>query len=389
MVRASIRSTPDEDLQYRRQEVKANGKTMITPIKSINPANTHQPASGGGVKYIHEGYAGLTEEKLKACATGGDKDFTYRINRIVRQFQNPNNSMYFLILEIKSQSLPSPKEIEFVADLAYACSDMTPLPMLSNFVHRITNHVSNSKSRSPSENKFKLVKQYITDTIETIDQLNHKPTMGYIPDYKYYFDELIKLYVKHDINVFYFDAHLSNPLTLQTSLRALTRTLARHEILEDSFIHMINPGIGRAPKGSSAIPAKDVLGFGFGIDGLGEVHMRRRFNYAMREAMAENPDNRHKLFDKEKYKYLKISKESEIRKFYPKDSSIDMSEFLRPASDKSAQKAFNAEQLALEGKRLQYNLAHSSPLVRYLKGKAGVTEGDMRALKSSKVRHGK
>ena len=45
MAEAKIRSTPDEELQYRSQEVKANNKTVVTPIKSIDASKIHPTVS--------------------------------------------------------------------------------------------------------------------------------------------------------------------------------------------------------------------------------------------------------------------------------------------------------------------------------------------------------
>lgn len=386
MTRATIRSKTDEDLQYRRLEVRANGKAMTTPIKSLSPKPHKSFVSNDDAQYINEAYAGLTERALQNCATGGDQQFVRRIARTMNSFKNTGAAMRLLILEIKGASLPKPKETEFVADLAYTYSDMTPIPMLSNFVDRITTLDENNRSRYPSDTKFEKVKAYLKYTIETIDQLNNKPIMGHIPDYKYYFDDLVKLYVDSGINTFYFNAHSSNPMTLQVSLRSLTRTLAAHGVLDECFIHMINPGIGGAPKDSSVIPAKDVLGFGFGIDGLGENHMPR---YAPREKQKDAAERKLKLFDKEKYEYLKTSAPSDIEKFRPPDSSVGASEFVQDMTDPDLRKSFNTEQLALEGARLQDNLARSTPMLRYLEGKSSVTQGDIRALKMSKIRQSK
>ena len=72
MVEAKIRSTPDEDLQYRSQEVKANNKTIVTPTKTIDPAKIHPELSISSfhhvnkkIKYINELYARSSKQKIK------------------------------------------------------------------------------------------------------------------------------------------------------------------------------------------------------------------------------------------------------------------------------------------------------------------------------------
>jgi len=297
-----------------------------------------------------------------------------------------------LFLEYKDESLPTQKEIEYMTDQAYVYSDVTPLPMLSNFVERITNVTIKAKRKvyTPNDSKFIKVKKYLNDAVETIEQLNSKPIMGYVPDYRYYFDELIKTYADKGINTFYFDAHRSNPITLQGPLRAFMRELNKQGILEKSFIHLINPGIGRAIKDSSLIPAKDILGFGFGIDSLGDSHMRPVLNKQVLENMRKNPDNRSRLFSKKSYGYIKTLEKDEIQEFYPNDSGIDVSEFLISGKpDSKIQNAFNVEQLALESTNLRNQINQSKSILKYIDKKSSIREEDIKILKRAKIKQKK
>ena len=246
-------------------------------------------------------------------------------------------------------------------------------------------HVANEELLD--KDTFESVQKFITEAIETIEQLNNKPIMGYIPDYRYYFEELVKLYTDKGINTFYFDAHLSNPITLQGSLRALMRELNKVGSLEKSFVHMLNPGYGRGIKDSSIIPAKDILGFGLGIDSLGERHMRRIFNRQVLENMRKNPDNRSRLFNKNSYGYLKTSDKDEIKNFYPNDSGIDIENFLTTTKpDAKIQNAFNVEQLSLEGIELRDKVKASETVLNYLNEKSDVREDDIKILKRAKIK---
>ena len=324
--------------------------------------------------------------------TGSDRSLIYHLNGIQKKFRNPAEELQICFLEYKDESLPTQKEIEYMTDQAYVYSDITPLPMLSNFVDRITNVTvkANRKVHAPNDSKFHKVERYLKDSIETIGQLNNKPIMGYVPDFRYYFDKLIKIYADSGINTFYFDAHLSNPITLQGSLRAFMRELSKHGILEKSFIHLANPGIGRGIKDSSFIPAKDILGFGFGIDSLGVKHMRLVLNRTVLENMKKNPDNRSRLFSKKSYGYIKTSEKSEIEGFYPNDSGIDVSEFLISGKpDSKIQNAFNVEQLALESGNLRSYISQSRSILDYIDKKPNVREDDVKILKRAKIRQRK
>lgn len=393
MVEARIKSTPDEDLQYRSQEVRANNKTIVTPIKALDPGRISRSISiNKKAECISELYAGLSSKKILDHMTGSDSSLVYDLNRKQRRFQNPVNGLQLCFLEFKDEGLPKQKEIEYMTDQAYVFSDITPLPMLYDFIGRVTNTTTraNRKIHSPNRAKFERIKKYLGDAIETIEQLNTKPIMGYIPNYRYFFDELVKLYVDHGINTFYFDAHLSNPITLHAPLRAFLRELSKNGALEGSFIHMINPGYGRGIKDSTVIPAKDILGFGLGVDSLGEVHMRPVFNPQVIENMKKNPDNRSRLFDKDTYGYLKTSDKKEIKEFYPNDSGVGVASFLVSGKpDPKIQNAFNAEQIALESMHVRNNLLKAKPILKYLDKKSNVMQGDVKILKRAKIKPGR
>ena len=259
--------------------------------------------------------------------------------------------------------------------------------MLSNIKKRIldTYMEDGTPKDRISPAKFDIFKNYLDNSIETIEQLNHKPIMGYVPDSKYYFKDLVRLYADKGVNTFYFDAHPANPITLQSSLRAFMRALNEYNILEKSFIYMINSGYGRIKRNSNVIPAKNILGFGFGIDGLGERH--QALHPKAVENMRNEPDNRARLFNKETYGYLVTSDRNEIREFYPNDSGIDVSHLITSDEpDRKIQNSFNMEQLALESMHLQERIANFDPMLQYLTTKSNVKKEDVQILKRAKIR---
>ena len=369
--------------------MRVRGKTAVTPIKSVDP--TRLPSGshlGRKAPCINEMYAGVTKSRLSASIEEGDRTLERRLDAAQRRFRDPESEIQLCFLEYKDGPLPTRGEVEFMTDVAHGHSDITPLPMLSGFADRVSNvTVADGKRRqTPSAEKLGRVARYLSDSIETIEQLNDKPIMGYVPDYRLYFGELVELYADKGINTFYFDAHQSNPLTLKSSLRAFMRALNRRGLLESSLIHMINPGPGRTIRDGSVIPARDILGFGLGIDSLGEKHMQMRLSAKAIENMRKNPDNRSRLFDKESYGYLKTDNKGDIEKFYPRDSSVDKNEFLSDGKpDNKVQNAFNAEQLALEGARLRDRLASSEPMLEYVSNKGNVSKVDIKVLEQAKV----
>lgn len=390
-MRARIRSTPAEDLQYRRQEVTVGSKTVVAPVKSVDPTKlSPRAAASESAECMNEMYRGLTGEAMSRCILGDDRRPMYDLNRARRLFRRRDDRVELCFLEMKTESIPTQKEIEFATDLAYVYSDITPLPMLSNFVDRVTDVAMEGRRavRTPSHAKFEEVEEYLRRAVDTIMQLNSKPIMGYVPNYRLCFGELVKMYVDRGINAFYFDARGSAPVALQASLRAFLRELSRLDALEDSLVHMINPGTGRAPGGSATAPARDVLGFGLGIDSLGDRHMQISMSPKAAEAMRRRQDGRYRLFDKSKYSYLLTSDASAVRSFYPDDSGISVGELLArgQTADRKFQNSFNSEQLALEAVRLGERLAGSEPMLPYLAGKSGVKEDDIKILKHARVR---
>lgn len=387
MAKAKIRSTLDEELQYRSQNVVVGNKTMVTPIKAIDPAKMDPTSNiNTAVKCVNELYALVSAKNVQECLISSTSNLISRLNQRQRLLRN-TKEIQLCLLEFKEKQFPTQKDIEVMTDTAYVFSDITPLPMLSNIKQKIhdVHRKDDNVEYSLNPTKFEKFKKYLTDSIETVEQLNHKPMMGYIPDSRYYFDDIVSLYAKKGINMFYFDAHLSNPITLQAPLRALMRELNNYGILEESFIHMINPAYGRGVKNNDMIPAKDILGFGFGIDGLGERHQGP--NPRIFEQIKSAPDTRPRLFDKRTYGYVMTSEQAIITSFYPDDSRVDVSKFLVPGKpDKKTQDSFNTEQLALESMHLRDMIDNLDSMLQYVEAKSNVTEQDVKSLKRAKIR---
>ena len=390
MTQATIKSTPDEDLQYRSQRVRANNKEIVTPIKAIDQSKIDAGVTlSRNVSGLTEIYFGLTKNKIVNHLQGKDHSLDYSLNAITKKIKNPDKEIKLSFFEYKDDDFPSIKEIGYMVDQAYVYSDITPIPMLSNFTERVSTVTTiNGKQKfTPNDSKFEKFLAYLDNAIQIIEQRNNKPIMGYIPDYRYGFPELLDFYVKKGINTFYYDAHGSSPLTVQGTLRTLLRELNVQETLENCFVHMINPNYGRAAKDSSYVPAKDILGFGVGIDSLGEKHIPLRINKQIAEAMKKNPDNRARLFDKNSYGYLKTSDPKLIDQFYPNDSGIDIDYFktgTKPSS--KIQNSFNMEQLALESIKLKDIISKSQNILKYIEKKKNIKEEDLKILKKFKIK---
>lgn len=395
MTSAKIKSNPDSELQYRQQIIEANHKTLITPIKAVDHAKLATDVGiSRRVSGLNEFYSGLTHDKIYKHLQNVESTLDYSLNSFRRKIRNLESELQLCFFEYKDEGYPDSKEIAFMADQAYVYSDITPIPILSDFKDRVSNISvkKNSKGKdvkeySPSESKFNRFLKYLSDVIETIEQKNNKPIMGYVPNYRLFFKELIEFYVKKGINTFYFDADGSSPMTIQSTLHNLLRELNAQETLESSFIHMINHNYGKAYKDNPIIPAKDILGFGLGIDSLGEKHIQLKLTKELAEKMKKNPDNRSRLFNKKSYGYIKTSDAKTIREFYPNDSGIDIELFLSKTKPPSTiQNAFNTEQLALEAIHLKERIGESQPILQYVEKKQYLKQEDLKVLKKFKFK---
>ena len=384
MAEAVIRSVPDPETMHRSQDVRANGKSVRTPVVALD-YNKVDPSVdfGGRAGYIHEMYLGISRKRILDNINGAKRDVRYALNSYTRRFRNPSN-LRLCFLKYLGPGFPRSREVDFLAGLSHANSDITPIPMVSDFLRKTTDAVGNNKFGPPSERGLAAGKKYITDAIGAISRYGRKPIMGYLPDYGPYLAHLVELYRDAGINAFYFDAAMANPMTVRNTIGAIMGELEARGILERSFIHMINANYGRGER-DWMIPAKSVLGFGLGIDGLGEAHMpprRLREVYTRAAGRPAAP----RLFLKDRYAYYRFPGRAGAD-LYPADSSVDMERFMtRGRADRMAENAFNVEQLALECSRLGAVIRGPESTAGYLGGKKYLEPKDLGALRRDRAR---
>lgn len=365
MAKVKIRTIPDPYTMHRSQEIQVNGKSVRTPVKTIDYDKVLSSMSlKGGVGSVNEMYQKISKSRLSDHIKDEKSGMSDVLKSVTRKFKRRSDiQLYFVNYD--GTGFPSSTELESLIDISCMTSDIVPIPIISDFLGKTTD--TSKKSQTPNKRKFAVGVRYLSKTIEMINQHNHKPIMGYIPDYMPYIPRLVDLYCNAGINTFYFDAHGSNPITIKTTLRLLTRNLNRCGILDKSFIHIVNASYGRGEK-SGLIPAKNVLGFGLGMDSLGDNHIFWPFPRKTRKQL-DNSVRLPKLFIKDHYAYYKFSG-LERADLYPHDSSVDMEKFMtRGNASTKTVNTFNVEQLALESKRLARIIRSSESIVEYLENK--------------------
>ncbi len=368
----------DPNSLYKTQKIKfISDKSILTPTKTI-PLDKLSVASplNDKAKQLNEIFKRFSAKQIKEADEDSDK------YKEIESFFNKQKSKIkpetatFCFLDFSEPRLPKNDEIEFLTDLAYCNSDITTLPTISKF---------NDSKNSPMS--YEDYKKYLEKAIESVEQLNHKPIMGIIPKLaRKNVPNLLEFYQSKGINTFALDLEGSNPISSRMSIFKVLKTLNKMKILDSCYIHGHNVGI-RVNKVKDIIPAKDVLGFGVGLNSIGEKRTEFKPNPAFLSLIKTNPLNKFRLFNKEDYGYWKAISASDLEKVYPSDSSVPISAFkiaFKNANQfSSIQKVFNFEQLALESHHVKEIIAEdANKTLNYIKKKKDIDPNDVKVLES-------
>lgn len=327
-------------------------------------------------KQLNEIFKRFNAEQIKEA----DED-TDKYKEIESFFNNQKNKIKqdtatFCFLDFCEQRIPTDNEIEFLTEIAYCNSDITTIPMVGHF--------SDSKD---SPIAYQDYKKYIEKAIESIEQLNHKPIMGIVPrlSRKNILD-LLNFYQSKGITAYALDLEGSNPISARMSIFKVLKAMNKIKILEKSYIHGHNVGM-RVNKTTDIIPAKDILGFGLGLDSIGEKRTEFKPNRVFLTFIKTNPLNKFRLFNKKDYGYWKSISASDLEKVYPSDSSVPITAFKSAIKNAShfnyIQKIFNCEQLAIESHKVKQVITEDSKsILDYIKKKKSVVPDDIKVIEA-------
>lgn len=370
----------DSNSLYRTQKIKfSSSKTITTPAKTIplDKFKVKQTVNSEALQ-INEIFKRFSADQIKAANEDCDK------NQEIDNFFNTQKNKIkettatICILDFKEIRVPTNDEIEFLTAIAYCNSDISVIPTVSHF--------SDSKSSPISYEDYK---KYLVQVIDSIEQLNHKPIMGIIPKISSVnAPDLLNFYHDKGINSFAIDLDGSNPVSASTRIFKILKILNKEKLLETSYIHAHNTGM-RVNKISETVPAKDILGFGVGIDSIGEKRKEFKPNKAFIEYIKLNPLNKFRLFNKEDYYYWKTISLSDLKQVYPSDSSVPFKELKESINDKTPvifnklQSIFNSEQLAIESNNIRKVITENSEkTLNYIKKKKGIISEDLKVIES-------
>ena len=362
----------DPNSLYKTQNVKvSSSKSISTPTKTVplDRLKVMHPLSDKA-RHLNEIFKRFSGKQIKEANEDSNKYheaetwFNSQKNKI------KPDTVTFCFLDFNEQRIPTEDEIEFLTDMAYCNSDITTIPTISHF--------NDPKQTQISYDDYIT---YLKKTIEVIDQLNKKSIMGLIPKLApKKVGDLIEFYNKKGINTFALDLDGSNPISSSMRIFKVLKTLNKMKILDSCYIHGHNVGM-RVNKVAEVIPAKDVLGFGVGLNSLGEKRTVFKPNKAFLSYIKTNPLNKFRLFNKKDYGYWKAISASELEKVFPADSSIPISAFKHTNQYSYIQKVFNSEQLALESHHIREVITEEpEKSLEYVKKKKNVVEDDIKIL---------
>jgi len=365
----------DPNSLYKTQRIKfSSSKSITTPTKTVplDKLKVMQPLSDKA-RQLNEVFKRFTATQIKEANEDSAKYEGVEIWFNRQKSKIKSNTVTFCFLDFNEQKIPDADEIEFLTEIAYCNSDITTIPTISHF-----------NDPKQEQIRYEDYIKYLEDTIKSIEQFNKKPIMGVIPKLApKRVANLIEFYSKKGINTFALDLDGSNPISSSMRIFKVLKTLKKMEILDSCYIHGHNVGM-RVNKTAEVIPAKDILGFGVGLNSLGEKRKEFKPNKAFLLYIQTNPLNKFRLFNKKDYGYWKAISASELEKVFPSDSSIPISTFKNTSQYNSyIQKVFNSEQLALESHNIREVIKEDPEnTLGYVKKKKNVIEDDIKVLEN-------
>jgi len=378
-IRVSDYSVSD-DTDLRTLEFSIGNKKVTTPTRALNTntffRDTKIPST---LASLNELYFMFDEDSLRnineqTAASQAKNKAAHKSN------VQSDNKPTLCLLQFKNKDLhpryPTPDEIDILANTAYSFSDITPIPSIPKIARALE-----------SENLDAFL-TYIEACYNAIMVRNKKPIMGYIPvTVPLFTRKIIDFYIDHGINTYYIDFDGTLISTHATALNALKVQLKKRGYEENNFLHYVNVSYGKSINDQEVLSARDLLGFGQGLDSLGGVHMGPKRNpqfYEWLKAHKDIKQNTNRLLNREDYGYYKvISLGDKIAGMIPKDAPIQQSDIISAPESRQtrAVKIVNLHQQCVESTVLR-TMVNENPenTLGYFRSKQNVLENDIKLL---------
>jgi len=374
-----------EDTDLRTLGFSIGNKKVTTPTRALN-TNTffRETKIPTALASLNELYFTLDEDSLKninekpaaskaknKAAHKSNVQSDYKPTLCLLQFKNKDTAPRY----------PTTDEIDILINTAYSFSDITPIPSIPKV------------ARALDVENFDEFIAYLEACYTAIMVRNKKPIIGYIPATVSLFTKrIIDFYVDHGINAYYIDFDGTLITTHATALNALKVQLKKRGYEENNFLHYVNVSYGKSINDQEVLSARDLLGFGHGLDSLGGVHMGPKRNpefYAWLKAHKDIKRNTNRLLNRQDYGYYRVDRlGDQITRMIPKDAPVQQSDIISAPESRQtrAVKIINLHQQCVESTVLR-TMVNENPenTLGYFRSKQNVLENDVKLL--SKTSH--
>jgi hypothetical protein len=372
-----------DDTDLRSLQVRIGNKDLKTPTKAIATNSFYKDTSfPKELCDLQELFLKFDEESL--IKKDQDLKFSSDKNKqLKREKEKANCCPHFCLLEFKNKGenwrYPSEKEIDILTNFAYSHSDITPIPSVPKVARNLN-----------FENFDDLIK-YLDLCYNSIEIRNKKNIMGYIPAIAPLFGrELINYYLDKGINAYYVDFDGTMITTHLDMLNAMKRELAKRGYEENHLFHFVNVSYGKSINDQKVLSARDILGFGYGLDSLGGIHAGPKRNpefYEKLKSMKNIPRNTKRLLNVDDYGYYRFDAiKDNLESIYPSDALISVDDL---NTDKESRlekylKIVNLQQQCIEADKLvQVTNEEPDKSLDYFKSKKNVLKNDLKTLSKS------
>lgn len=363
----------DEELFIRSEKLKINNKTLRTPIKAVNmPSLRNDVPLNPVVKGVNEIFKTFKIKDIKKFCNG-EKDES----RIYKSINTPlnktdkNTEVNICFIQLEDVHLPENNEIDFITNISYVYSDITPLPLVQSLF-----------KGDDGLTDLEIFMEFMQKCIDSINRLNNKPILGIIPGAvpSPLIGFLIDFYHENDITSFAFDFQGRIHKNFEVQIRAMMTKILELDISNESFLYSCNTQRGKVTKGSTIIKGNDIAVYNYGFDVMGDSHVKSRLPPDVAKSMNERAGNdlNIRLFNSEDYGHYKFSDLDTIKEMYPYDETnisldcFDPSIIKQRATD--SQKLFNTERIGLELMKYKSMLNQSESTYEYINTKEQIRD---------------
>lgn len=372
-----------DDTDLRTLEFSIGNKPVKTPTRALNTntffRDTKIPAD---LACLNELYFTLNETSLRKI--NEEQAASQAKNKAAQKsLVQSGNKPTMCLLQFRNKEMapryPTQDEIEILTNTAYAFSDITPIPSIPKV------------ARALAIENFDEFISYLEACYQAIMVRNKKPILGYIPATVPLFTrKIINFYLDHGINAFYVDFDGMQISSKAMSLNALKVEISKRGYEENNFLHYVNVSYGKSINDQEVLSARDLLGFGQGLDSLGGVHMGPKRNPEFYEWLKAHKDvkrNTNRLLNRENYGYYRVDTlGAGIAALIPRDAPVQQSDVTSTSESRQtrAVKIVNLHQQCIESTVLR-TMVNENPdkTMNYFRSKANVLATDLKNLARS------